>query len=139
MTLPAYRILIVEDVAEMREYLTALVKSLKGVAAVAAVSQGPDARREWTRDRPDLILLDELLPGESSGDLLLEATALGIPTLLITGIDDSTLPSRPLPPAALGRLSKPEWEPVDRRSANRFCQELLGCLARVPRAALSKG
>lgn len=123
----------------MREYLTTLVRSLKGVASVAGVAHGLEARREWNRERPDLLLLDELLPGESSGDLLAEATKLGIATLLVTGIDHADTPSRTLPPAAMGRLSKPEWEPPDRRSANRFCQELSGYLARVSRPGVSNG
>jgi hypothetical protein len=56
--------------------------------------------------------LDEILPGESSFDLLEEFHQDGIPVILLTSLRDRSPAQVPLPPGALDRLLKPEWKTV---------------------------
>ena len=107
MTQPATRhILIVEDVDEMRELLKQAVTMGTQMVVSGTARNSWEARLELDRRRPDLVLLDEILPGESSLDLLKELKTQGIPVLLVTGMEN---PSHPIPPGAIGRLIKPSW------------------------------
>jgi response regulator of citrate/malate metabolism len=103
-------ILIVEDVDAMRGLLETMLGGIAGVRVSGVVSNVCEARRAASRERPDLVLLDEILPGESSLDLLSEFKNQNITVLLITGMEN---PVHPLPPGAAGRLFKPEWHTVD--------------------------
>ncbi|MGK5084088.1 response regulator [Bdellovibrionota bacterium FG-1] len=100
-------ILIVEDVDTMRSLLEQVVGGLEGVRVSGTARNGWEARRELTRRRPDWVLLDEVLPGESSLDLLKELEAQQIPVLLLTGIEK---PDHSIPSGAIGRLVKPTWD-----------------------------
>ena len=104
---PPLSILIVEDVPTMRSMLEQLVAALPGCKVSGSAKNGWEARIELSRRRPDLVLLDEVLPGESSLDLLKEMHALAIPVLLITGLEDA---AHALPELAEGRLFKPSWD-----------------------------
>jgi two-component system response regulator CitB len=99
-------VLIVEDVDTMRALLTEVVKAVPGVQVSGVARNVWEARLELSRRKPDLVLLDEILPGESSHELLAEATELGVVVLLITGLEDA---QHPLIPGAAGRLMKPAW------------------------------
>ena len=99
------RILIVEDVEEMREMLRTFIEGLPGMKVSGLAQNGWEARLEIERRRPDLVLLDEILPGESSGDLLAELQAQGGAVLLMTGVEH---PSHGIPEGARGRVSKPD-------------------------------
>jgi CheY-like chemotaxis protein len=103
-------ILIVEDVDEMRELLRMLLEPIEGVKVTGVAKNGFQARMEVSKNRPDLVLLDEILPGESSYDLLEEWALLHIPVILITGFFEA---DRPVPPFALGRLEKPGWDTLE--------------------------
>lgn len=100
-------VLIIEDVHSMRELLAQVVSGIEGLKLSGQAKNVWEARLELSRRRPALVLLDEILPGESSVDLLIEMHAQSIPVLLLTGIED---PSHPIPEGALGRLVKPTWE-----------------------------
>ncbi len=121
------RILIIEDVDSMRELLEHLVKRLGESGAQYQFSgsarNGAEARFELVRRRPDLVLMDEVLPGESSLDLLEEFRADGLPVILLTSMKERSPGEVPLPPGALGRLLKPDWRTFDADS-RRFAQEL---------------
>ena len=114
------KILIVEDVAEMREMLVQLIGQIPGMAVSASVDSTAQARRELLKRKPDLVLLDEVLPGESSIDLLAEFLAAGVPALLVTGMEED---KHPIPPGAAGRLAKPGWDSWD-EDRERFEREL---------------
>ena len=105
------RILVVEDVDEMRELLAETLSGIEGIRVTGQVQNTQEARIEITRRRPDLVLLDEVLPGESSLDLLEELKSEGIPVVLITGVEEKT--ERPLPAGALIRMAKPAWESLE--------------------------
>ena len=112
-------ILIVEDVDAMRELLVQMVQSIDGFSVSGTASNVWEARLELSRRRPHFILLDEVLPGESSLDFLKEASDLQVGVLLITGMN---APSHTLPKEALGRLTKPSWETLseDQKRFERF-------------------
>jgi chemotaxis response regulator CheB len=107
MTPSARQILIVEDVDVMRQLLSDMVSGIAGLEVSGVAQNGWEARLELTRRRPDLVLLDEILPGESAADLLAEFHATGIPVLLLTSLEK---PTHDLPPAAAGRIIKPSFD-----------------------------
>ena len=91
----------------MRGLLEHVVNSMPGFRVSGAARNVWDAKLELSRRRPDLVILDEVLPGESSYDLLLEARGLEIPVILVTGIEN---PEHPLSEGAMDRLVKPTWD-----------------------------
>lgn len=104
------RVLIVEDVADMRELLAHLVGELAGFRVSGKCGNAWEARIELARRRPEVVLLDEVLPEpESSGDLLKDFAEAGIPVVLITGADLSIgARASQLPPGAVARIGKPQ-------------------------------
>lgn len=102
------RILIVEDVESMRAMLEYAVKEMPGYSVSETVKNGFECRVSLTKRRPDLVLLDEVLPGESSLDLLKEMETLEIPVVLMTGMQGDRC--EPLPPGAYDRVMKPSWD-----------------------------
>jgi chemotaxis response regulator CheB len=118
---PPLRVLIVEDVETMRELLRELVSGIPGCRVSSTSRNTAEARVEVHRRRPDVVLLDEVLPGESSLDFLAELRALSIPAILVTGLEDRT---HPLPDGARARLAKPTWESLG-EDRQRFARELL--------------
>jgi DNA-binding NtrC family response regulator len=103
-------ILIIDDVDEMREMLTTLIDGLSGYRVSASCGNCAEARIEAMRRRPSLILLDEILPGESSFDLLQEFVADGIPVILMTGVEN---PTHEVSAGAALRVEKPSWDQLD--------------------------
>jgi two-component system response regulator CitB len=103
-------VLIVEDVDEMLVLLEQVVAGIAGLKVSGRAKNVWEARLELGRRKPDLLLLDEVLPGESSVDLLAEAVDAGVVVLLITGVED---PTHPLPAGAAGRITKPDWDRLD--------------------------
>jgi len=104
--LPVLQILVVEDIASMRELMSQALSGIPGFAISGTAANGWEARLEISKRRPDLILLDEILPGESSVDLLEQFVSDGIPVILLTGISE---PTHPVTPLARGRIRKPSW------------------------------
>ena len=103
-------ILIVEDVDTMRDLLKHVLGGIPGFCVSGSAGNGWEARIELTRRRPGLILLDEILPGESCEDLLQEFHRAKIPVILLTGVRN---PAHDVPPLALGRITKPGWKSID--------------------------
>jgi len=98
-------ILVVEDVDAMRALLVRQVGGLPSVGRVVQARNAWEARREVRRHRPHAVLLDEVLPGESSLDLLRELVAEEIPVILLTSLEGGG-PERALPQGALDRVPK---------------------------------
>ncbi|HTL12649.1 MAG TPA: response regulator [Bdellovibrionota bacterium] len=98
-------ILVVEDVDTMRALLVHQVGGLQGVGRVVQARNTWEARRELRRNRPHAVLLDEVLPGESSLDLLRELLGEGIPVILLTSLEGGG-PERALPEGVLHRVPK---------------------------------
>lgn len=104
------QILIVEDVEEMLELLATLVSGIPGLTVSGRAKNGWEARIELGRRRPDLVLLDEILPNESTADLLTEFLDAQVPVILVTAIQN---PSHAIPEGVAGRLSKPDWKTLE--------------------------
>lgn len=101
-----HKVLIIEDVPEMAELIRTTLEGVSGVEArvVHTVLEG---RRCILKDRPDWVLLDEIVPGESPHDLLVEPAMEGIKVILITA---AYQPDKPLPRGALMRMAKWSWK-----------------------------
>lgn len=97
--------LIVEDVPEMRILLEECVKRIPRFKVIGSSQSTWQARAFMQRERPELVLLDELLPGESSYDLFKELMAEGIKVIALTGLEN---PTHLVWDGALGRVRKPE-------------------------------
>jgi chemotaxis response regulator CheB len=122
--MPAQSLLIVEDVAEMRHFLEVCLKNLPEIKAIRLASDVPEARHAVLRKRPDVVLLDEVLPGESAYDFVEELKGDGIPVVLLTSMEK---PEHEIPLSVLGRLLKPSWD-KEGESAESFKSELLKIL-----------
>jgi len=125
---PALSVLIVEDVEDMRLLLEELVR---GAAALGLKLSGSapsviDARLELDRRRPDLVLLDEVLPGESSDELLADLVRDGVPVLLMTSMEEA---NHALGEGARGRITKPGWKSLEQDRA-RIAAEIRAALGR---------
>lgn len=86
------RILLVEDNPDVRESCVELLRSFGHT--VVAVDDGVDALAEIRRQRPDVILLDLILPGaELDGVSLLARLAAvprtDIPVVIMSGLGDA--------------------------------------------------
>src|SRR4051812_6894459 len=103
-------VLIVEDVDAMREMLNLVIGGIPGLVVSGLARNTWEARLELTRRRPDLLLLDEILPGESTVDLLAEFVAEGIPVLMLTSM---AKPTHEVPKGSAGRLIKPGWDSLE--------------------------
>jgi DNA-binding NarL/FixJ family response regulator len=102
-------ILVIEDVDAMRELVRQVLDGVPGLRVSGVAANGWEARLELSKRRPALILMDEILPGESSIDLLEEFALQGLPVLLMTGMEN---PAHPIPAKACGRVRKPEWDTI---------------------------
>jgi CheY-like chemotaxis protein len=125
----ALRILVIEDVDSMRELLEHMVRGLAEAGGnyqfSGSARNSAEARFELGRRRPDLVLMDEVLPGESSLDLLEEFKTEGIPVVLLTSMKERS--ATDVPPGALGRIFKPEWRtlPADTKRIGQELNRLL--------------
>ncbi|OFZ18939.1 MAG: hypothetical protein A2X94_13400 [Bdellovibrionales bacterium GWB1_55_8] len=113
-------VLIIEDVDPMLRLLELVFNGIPGVRVSGLAKNGWDARVEISRRRPDLILLDEILPGESGAELLEQFEQQSIPVILLTSLSN---PVHGVPKNALGRLVKPGWRSVE-QDRSRLTQEL---------------
>lgn len=118
------KVLIVEDVDDMRELLVQTLSEIPELQVSGAVANTIEARLELTRRRPDLILLDEILPGESSFNWLEEIKNQGLSIILLTSLAGRT---EPIPDGALGRIMKPGWKTLD-QDRERIRKEILALL-----------
>ncbi|MBY0470602.1 response regulator [bacterium] len=120
-------VLIVEDVDEMLRLLELTVSAIPGLKVTSTCRNTWETRLELTRRMPAIVLLDEILPGESGLDLLKELVSLNLTVVLLTGnLQQKRLP---LPPGAIARLTKPGWGDDLEAEQKRFADELLAALA----------
>ena len=102
------KLLIVDD----QEDSLSLIKEImttSGYSVVETAVNGREALEKFKKIRPDLVLLDMLLPDISGEELtvkMLEIEKEAI-ILILTGVDDAELKERCLAKGAKGFLSKP--------------------------------
>ena len=102
------RILLVDDHVVVRSALRAMLDSQQSLTAVGEAGNRKDALEITARERPDIILLDLELDGESGLDLipeLLEA-AQGARILVLTGVRDPQMHQSAISRGALGIVQK---------------------------------
>jgi two-component system, CitB family, response regulator CitB len=121
-----FQILIVEDVPEMAELIQEVVEQDDELEVSGKAATVWEARRLKQRERPDLVLLDEVLPGESAWDFAQELFEEGIPVVLMTGMET---PEHRLPSGAHGRISKPDWKSL-KTEGELFLREIRAALPR---------
>jgi DNA-binding response OmpR family regulator len=113
------KILIVDDVPPavelIRETLVRAGLAVPLSDEIRAAHSVQEARGEILRHRPELLILDEVLPGESPMDLLQEPAILDIPVILVSATAATAkMPHLPASAKVLGRVSKWGWNEVDR-------------------------
>jgi response regulator of citrate/malate metabolism len=118
------QVLIVEDVDHMRELLKQTLEGIPELEVSGSAGNSVEGRLELTRRRPDLILLDEILPGESGLDWLSELATQGFKVILLTSMQGRT---EPIPAGALGRIVKPGWKTLE-QDRERIRHEILTAL-----------
>jgi response regulator of citrate/malate metabolism len=118
-----HSVLVVEDVEEMRELFAALLAEIPEVGRVSFAQNLGEARLLMSRQRPALILCDEVLPGESPLDWIKELQGEPDPVaiLFITGVLNR---AEKLPPGVKERLFKPEWHQL-KADCERFRKAIL--------------
>jgi response regulator of citrate/malate metabolism len=119
-------VLIVEDVDEMLRLLELTVSAIPGLKVTGTCRNTWEARLELTRRMPAIVLLDEILPGESGLDLLKELVSLNLTVVLLTGSEQQR--TQPLPTGAVARLIKPGWGDDLEEEQKRFAEQLKGFL-----------
>jgi response regulator of citrate/malate metabolism len=120
------QVLIVEDVDHMRELLKQTLEGIPELEVSGSARNSTEGRLELVRRRPDLILLDEILPGESGLDWLIELATQGFQVILLTSMQGRT---EPIPAGALGRIVKPGWKTLE-QDRDRLRSEILAALGR---------
>src|SRR5258705_13619084 len=100
-------ILIVDDVAENVRLLQNLVQHL---GRVVFAKDGQGALEQTERHRPDLVLLDVMMPGmdgyETCRRLKAQEKTRDIPVIFITGADDELQEARGLAIGAIDYITK---------------------------------
>jgi pilus assembly protein CpaE len=93
----AIRLLIVEDVPQVAQYIRNLLSSQSAVKLLDVVTDGTKAIRQIEQQRPDLVIVDALLQGRIKGLALVEQIrkeGFGIPVVVLT------VPQQPVSEAA---------------------------------------
>jgi pilus assembly protein CpaE len=88
------RLLLVEDVPQVAQYVRGLLNTQTGMKLLDVISDGTRAVAQATQLRPDIILVDALLQGRVKGPQLVEQirnSNLGVPVIVLT------VPQTPVP------------------------------------------
>jgi two-component system, response regulator, stage 0 sporulation protein F len=122
----AKRVLIVDDEPEVRSILEDIVKQVSPSCAIFAASNVEDALAVVHRDRPDLVLLDVLMPGRDGVEGLKEIRKHD-PTIRVVMITaaDLAYTAAALQHGALGYIPKP----FDLRYVSHFIAAALSACA----------
>ena len=102
------RVLLVDDHAGMREALRTFINSESDMAVVAEASSGRSALDEFTRTKPDVVLMDGSMPGKNGIEVTHELRQLQ-PAARIIGLtlyESSTYLEDMIAAGAQGYVSK---------------------------------
>jgi len=115
-------VLVVDDAAEN---ITLLTEILKEDYRVLAATSGPTALSTAREKKPDLILLDVMMPGMDGRavcrDLKAQEETRDIPVIFVTAMSEMTDEMEGLSLGAVDYLTKPLWPPlVKKRVENQL-------------------
>lgn len=101
-------VLVVDDNASMRAALRAIVKS-DGHDVVGEAGEGKSAMILFKQLKPEVVLLDMMMPGMSGLDVLAEINATGQHTavLVVSGTQDQSMIQQAIALGAIGSVAKP--------------------------------
>ena len=117
------RVAVVDDVEAVRLVFGDLIASIPGVLQVDRLSSLAELEKQIATHRPDLIFLDEVLPGEDPRAWVKKGQLNGILTYFVTGFSN-----QPLPVGIAGRMGKPSldsWD-LDRKRFEKVIAPLKG-------------
>jgi sigma-B regulation protein RsbU (phosphoserine phosphatase) len=138
----APRILIVDDTPMNVELLKAVLEA-EGFRTMAA-SDGPSAREVISRDLPDLILLDVMMPGETGFEtctrLKSDPKTAEIPVIFLSAQDDVKSKVRGLKIGGVDYISKPVHgeEVLARVRVHLRIREINGAIVREHQARIEE-
>lgn len=101
-------VLVVDDNASMRGALRAIVKS-DGHNVVGEAAEGRSALTMFRQMKPDVVMLDLMMPGLSGLEVMAEINASGVTTavLVVSGSEDQALMQQAFALGAMGFVAKP--------------------------------
>jgi signal transduction histidine kinase/CheY-like chemotaxis protein len=95
---PLGRVLVVDDDADTRSLLTLLIRAHDATIAVSTAEDGPTALEAMRAAKPDLVLLDLLMPGIDGWQVLsamrAEEALREIPVVVVSAQDPADSPAR---------------------------------------------
>jgi len=102
------RILIVDDHPVLRKGLVRLIESKNGFEVCAEAGDATEAMNFIKKDKPDLAIVDLVLPGESGINLTkqIRANFPEIPVLVLSMHEEALYASRALRAGAMGYIAK---------------------------------
>lgn len=106
------RIMMVEDHVSIRAGLRLLLESHANFKVVGEAKNKAEAKEVFEREKPELVLLDLDLRGESGLDLVEEFTLKGARVLVLTGVVDEEQHQRCLRLGAKGLIRKEQAHTV---------------------------
>jgi DNA-binding NarL/FixJ family response regulator len=120
---PTIRILLVDDHAVVREGVRMLIEGQSDLALVGEAGDRAGALAHLESDRPDLVLLDLDLGGDSGLDLLREIGEASpeLRVLVFTGVRDREVHRRALQLGAQGVVSKEKAASVLLTAIRKVC------------------
>lgn len=103
----AKRILIVDDDEQVRNFVSAALRR-EGYSIIIC-SNGEEAISKLDQDKPQLVLLDILMPGINGMDVLQHLKRMNKPpsVIMMTAVTDETISSRTMALGAWDYLVKP--------------------------------
>jgi DNA-binding NarL/FixJ family response regulator len=104
----ASRVLIADDVADMRWLLRRVIESSEDFEVVAEAGDGQDAIEQARAHRPDVIVLDLAMPRMDGLEALpfLHSAAPGVRVLVLTSIEHPKIVERAISSCATRYLTK---------------------------------
>ena len=101
----AKKVLIVDDEPDIRSTVEAVLKKL-GYAVVTAVS-GDDGLKKWQVEKPDLVLMDIMMPGTPVKDIIPKMKGAKIVYLSVVRVSEAEKEDLMKSPNVKGFIQKP--------------------------------
>jgi len=102
------KVLIVDDNVMTRDLIKDLLTEM-GHQVVAEAENGDDAVKAYTAQRPELVLMDLIMPGKNGLEALAEIKAIdpAAKVVMVTAVEQDILSEQLMGKGAIGVLRKP--------------------------------